>query len=85
LNFSLGTQALESNKKDQQLIFERFHQLDNRTTREYDGTGLGLSIAQHYVRLLGGTLEVDSKPGQGSIFSFTIPHLKEESPLKIVR
>ena len=76
---------MESNKKDQQLIFERFHQLDNRTTREYDGTGLGLSIAQHYVRLLGGTLEVDSKPGQGSIFSFTIPHLKEESPLKIVR
>ena len=85
LEFFVRDTGIGIDKKDQQLIFERFHQLDNRTTREYDGTGLGLSIAQHYVRLLGGTLEVDSKPGQGSTFSFTIPHLKEESPLKIVR
>src|SRR5690606_1114276 len=39
---------------DQQRIFERFHQLDNRTIRTYNGTGLGLPIAQHYVRMLGG-------------------------------
>ena len=70
---------------DQERIFERFHQLDNRTTRSYEGTGLGLSIAQHYVRLLGGTLQVDSALGKGSIFTFTIPYTKEESPLKIVR
>jgi len=70
---------------DQERIFERFHQLDNRTTRSYEGTGLGLSIAQHYVRLLGGTLQVDSALGKGSTFTFTIPYTKEESPLKIVR
>lgn len=72
-------------ESDWEKIFERFHQLDNRTIRAYEGTGLGLSIAQHYVRLLGGQLEVDSKVGSGSLFSFTIPHTREESPLKIVR
>ena len=85
LEFFVKDTGIGIDKKDQQLIFERFHQLDNRTTREYEGTGLGLSIAQHYVRLLGGTLLVDSKPGKGSTFSFTIPYTKEESPLKIVR
>lgn len=72
-------------EKDQEKIFERFHQLDNRTIRAYEGTGLGLSIAQHYVRLLGGKLNVNSKPGWGSVFYFEIPYTREESPLKIVR
>jgi len=72
-------------KADQEKIFERFHQLDNRTVRAYEGTGLGLSISQHHVRLLGGTLLVESKLKKGSIFSFSIPYNKEESPLKIVR
>jgi PAS domain S-box-containing protein len=72
-------------EKDQEKIFQRFHQLDNRTIRAYEGTGLGLSIAQHYVRLLGGKLNVNSKPGRGSVFYFEIPYTREESPLKIVR
>ena len=72
-------------ERDQERIFERFHQLDNRTIRAYEGTGLGLSIAQHYVRMLGGEMQVNSKLGAGSTFSFTIPYIREESPLKIVR
>jgi signal transduction histidine kinase len=72
-------------EKDQDRIFDRFHQLDNRTIRDYEGTGLGLSIAQHYVTLLGGELVVKSKVGIGSTFSFKIPYVREESPLKIVR
>lgn len=72
-------------EQDIDRIFERFHQLDNRTIRAYEGTGLGLSIAQHYVRLLDGNLRVKSKPGKGSVFSFSIPYHKEESPLKVVR
>lgn len=72
-------------ESDWEKIFERFHQLDNRTIRAYEGTGLGLSIAQHYVRLLGGSLLVNSKVGAGSTFHFTIPYTREESPLKIVR
>jgi PAS domain S-box-containing protein len=71
--------------EDQARIFERFHQLDNRTTRDYGGTGLGLSIAKHYVSMLGGRLHVESELGKGSVFSFTIPYEAEESPLKVVR
>ena len=72
-------------ERDQERIFERFHQLDNRTVRAYEGTGLGLPIAQHYVKMLGGTLTVQSKLGKGSLFSFSLPFEKEESMLKIVR
>ena len=72
-------------ERDQERIFERFHQLDNRTSRSYEGTGLGLPIAQHYVRMLGGSLKVNSKLGKGSVFSFSIPYEKEESKLTIVR
>jgi PAS domain S-box-containing protein len=85
LDFFVRDTGIGISDKDQSRIFERFHQLDNRTIRAYEGTGLGLSIAQHYVRLLGGELLVKSKPGLGSTFSFTIPYAKEESPLKIVR
>lgn len=72
-------------ESDQERIFDRFHQLDNRTSREYEGTGLGLSISQHYVRLIGGSLKVKSKLGKGSLFTFSVPYDREESPLKIVR
>ncbi len=70
---------------DLERIFDRFHQIDNRTTREYEGTGLGLAIAQHYAVLLGGKIEVNSEPNKGSDFHFTIPFEKGEGTLKIVR
>ncbi|HZL11828.1 MAG TPA: ATP-binding protein [Prolixibacteraceae bacterium] len=85
LEFFVRDTGIGIEERNQKQIFERFHQLDNRTVREYNGTGLGLSIAQHYVRLLGGKLQVDSKIDRGSTFSFTIPYIKEESPLKVVR
>jgi len=72
-------------EKDQKRIFDRFHQLDNRTIRTYQGTGLGLPIARHYVSLLGGSIKVNSKLGKGSLFSFSLPYEREESILKIVR
>jgi PAS domain S-box-containing protein len=85
LEFFVRDSGIGIAERDQERIFERFHQLDNRTIRAYEGTGLGLSIAQHYVRLIGGTLEVDSELGKGSVFSFRIPYQREESTLKIVR
>lgn len=85
LEFYVRDTGIGIDERDQERIFERFHQLDNRTIRAYEGTGLGLSIAQHYVRLLGGTLLVNSKLGKGSTFSFAIPYTREESPLKVVR
>jgi signal transduction histidine kinase len=85
IDFFVKDTGIGISEKDQNRIFERFHQLDNRTIRAYEGTGLGLSIAQHYVKLLGGDLSVKSQLGNGSLFSFKIPYSKEEGPLKIVR
>ena len=53
-------------------IFDSFTQVESATTRKFGGTGLGLTISSKIVELYGGRLEVDSKPGQGSCFYFTI-------------
>jgi signal transduction histidine kinase len=57
-------------------IFDRFYQVYTAGTRQYGGTGLGLSICKAYVGLLGGNIWVESEPGRGTRFNFTIPYLK---------
>jgi len=54
-------------------IFERFHQLDSSDTRNHGGVGLGLYIVKKYLELLGGQIQVDTKVGEGSVFTVTLP------------
>lgn len=57
----------------QALIFDRFSQVDASETREYAGTGIGLALVKSYVEIHGGTVEVQSAPGDGSTFTIALP------------
>jgi signal transduction histidine kinase len=59
-------------------LFRPFTQVETGLTRQYEGTGLGLSISERLVTLMGGTIRVESEPGRGSTFSFTVPVLDKE-------
>ncbi|SHI48111.1 Signal transduction histidine kinase [Malonomonas rubra DSM 5091] len=60
-------------ESDQKFIFDEFRQVDGSTTRNFEGTGLGLAITKRFVEEMGGSIEVDSTPGQGASFSLHIP------------
>jgi signal transduction histidine kinase/CheY-like chemotaxis protein/ligand-binding sensor domain-containing protein len=59
--------------EDLRRLFQEFSQLDTGTARRYGGTGLGLAISQALANLMGGRIEVESRPGAGSTFTLSVP------------
>ena len=77
LSLSVKDTGIGMSEEAQARIFERFTQADSSTTRKFGGTGLGMSITVSLVQMMGGKLEVDSIPNQGTTITVTLPLERE--------
>jgi len=72
LHFCVRDTGIGMNDTQLAGLFQAFHQADGSTTRKFGGTGLGLVIAKRLIELMGGDIQVESQPGRGTAFMFSI-------------
>lgn len=73
MRFDVSDEGVGISDEDKQVIFQKFMQAESAIARPVSGSGLGLSLAKEYAELHGGTIEVQSKKGEGSVFRVIIP------------
>ena len=78
IKFELSDTGIGMTKNQLENVFEEFTQAETSTSKDYGGTGLGLPICKKLTELMGGKIEVQSKIGEGTTFSITIPKTIEE-------
>ena len=76
VRFDVSDTGIGVSAEDRLLLFEKFSQVDGGQTRKYQGVGLGLATARQLVETMGGLIDVDSIPGKGSTFWFSVPFPK---------
>jgi PAS domain S-box-containing protein len=75
IKFFVRDTGLGISKEHQKRIFERFKQADDTLTRKYGGTGLGLAICKELIKLMNGSISLESEPGEGSAFFVDLPYI----------
>jgi signal transduction histidine kinase len=73
MTFEVTDSGIGMTREQMDRLFEAFSQADSSTQSKYGGTGLGLAITRHFCQLMGGDVQVSSKPGQGSTFTIKLP------------
>ncbi len=74
IEFCVADTGIGIEPQDMERIFSAFEQIREAHTGEFNGVGLGLSIVKNYLGLMQGDIRVESRPGEGSKFIFTVPH-----------
>lgn len=86
LTIAVKDSGIGIKKGDIEKLFNTFQQVDSKRNRNIEGTGLGLAISRELVDLMGGSIEVESEYGKGSIFRFTIPQrIMEDVPSVVIK
>ncbi len=80
LHFAVKDSGVGVHQEKQEKIFEAFSQADGSMTRKYGGTGLGLTICERLVEMMGGRIWLESEPGRGSTFHFTVQLKVQDAP-----